>query len=384
VYIGVLNGRKKFVPQALFDIGFTSMKATLVLGLAFAGLGVLGAFYGFALAAFLIMLIAVWRIGRDLTPGENAVGLYGFAAQVMLYTLVFNLVFKLDGVLVKPAFTEFFAASLGGWTPSAGDVFAWLSNQSEISEVVRQSADKLMADYGMAVAISRLPWQATIAITFVVFPLVSAATFAHDQEKTRFYVRETMRYTMLLVGCAAVVLVAAPNAVFGLLPAGYERGAEALVWLAPGYFCFSLFNVVNTLLMSAKKAGTALVIGILTVSAAGLFYLNALNSAESAEELMMRAGISTLAAFSLGLFLGIVALWKHFGAALPAMTTIRVLGISSCLVWVVQMLPEPGRWMGVVLALGVALCYIAALFLTREFGPEDRARLQRVLGRRAK
>ena len=41
---------------------------------------------------------------------------------------------------------------------------------------------------------------------------------------------------------------------FGLLPASFADGVVALAWLAPAYFCFSLFNVVNTLIMSAGRA----------------------------------------------------------------------------------------------------------------------------------
>ncbi len=381
VYIGVLNGRKQFLRQALFDITFTTMKASLVLGLALAGLGVIGAFYGFASAAVVIMCLAVWKVGPGLQEGKRPEGLYGFAAQVMLYTLVFNLIFKLDGVLIKPAFTEFFAAQIGGWNESLGDVYAWLASQGDVSQAIRSNADRLMADYGMAVAISRLPWQATIAITFVVFPMVSASTFANDLKTTRLYVRQTMRYTMILVGCAAVVLMALPDVIFGVLPAGYKGGIEAMYWLAPAYFCFSLFNVINTLLMSAGRAGLALAIGLITVLTAVGLYTFMLEEVTSAQMLISRAGYSTLLAFSTGLLMGLVALWRLFGAPVPAGTVLRVGATAFALVYAADWLPEMSRFIGVLLALVIALCYMAALLILGEFGQEDRDRLRRMLGR---
>ena len=66
VFIGALNGRKAFGSQALFDIGFTTLKAILVLGLAFAGLGVNGAFLGFALSAILIAIRRLISRSRSL------------------------------------------------------------------------------------------------------------------------------------------------------------------------------------------------------------------------------------------------------------------------------------------------------------------------------
>ena len=59
--------------------------------------------------------------------------------------------------------------------------------------------------------------------------------------------------------------MAMPDAIFRILPKGYESGAIALTWLAPAYFSFSLFNIVNTLLMSAGRAGQALIVGLITV-----------------------------------------------------------------------------------------------------------------------
>ena len=95
VFVGILNGQKRFKEQALFDMGFTTLKATLILGLTAVGFGVTGAFYGFAGAALTIMLIAAFRVklgSGGSSQSWSEVG--GFAFQVMLYTLIFNLIFR--------------------------------------------------------------------------------------------------------------------------------------------------------------------------------------------------------------------------------------------------------------------------------------------------
>ncbi|MCA9541457.1 MAG: oligosaccharide flippase family protein [Myxococcales bacterium] len=377
VFIGTLNGRKQFLRQALFDITFTSLKATLVLGLAVLGLGVIGAFFGFAAAAFIIMCLAAWRVGRGLADGPTDRRLYAFAAQVMLYTLVFNFIFKLDVLMLKPLAVEMYSQA-AGWLPG-GHLGDWLH-----ARAVEGAADGLLGIYGLALNISRVPWQATIAITFVVFPMVSEATFADDRDRTRLYIRQTLRYSMILVGAAAVVLVAVPQAIFGLLPAAFSDGALALAWLAPAYFCFSLFNVINTLLMSSGRAGSALLIGVLTIGLAAGLYALVLPGADSATALLTRTGQCTLIAFAVGMLVGGALLWQRYGPPVPWGTALRVLAIGAVLVTGGRFLPPLGKVTSLGVAAAVGLAFLALLVVTREFGVEDRARLMRVLRRRRK
>jgi len=374
VFIGTLNGRKQFFRQALFDIGFTTLKSFLVIGLAVAGLGVIGAFSGFASAAMIIMAVAIWRVSRDLPDGPRAEGLYRFAAWVMGYTLVFNLMFKLDVLMLKPLAVEMYQQAQ--WLAGDSALFGWLH-----ARAVEVSADGLLGTYGLALNISRVPWQATIAITFVVFPMVSEATFAADRERTRLYIRQTLRYSMILVGAAAVVLVAVPEAVFGLLPAAFADGVVALAWLAPAYFCFSLFNVVNTLLMSSGRADQAMGVGLFTVALAAGLYTMILPDAVGLVDLLQRTGICTLAAFTTGLLIGLGLLWRSYGPPAPLATIIRVLLVGGALVVAGTQIPPMGKVASLAVAAAVGVAFLVGLVITREFGAEDKARLMRIVKR---
>ena len=48
-----------------------------------------------------------------------------------------------------------------------------------------------------------------IAITFVMFPVVSQATFEGDRKAARGYIRQTLRYSTIFIAGLAVVLIAA-------------------------------------------------------------------------------------------------------------------------------------------------------------------------------
>jgi len=348
--------------------------------MAAAGLGVLGAFYGFAGAACIIMLVAVVYVRRFLKPGERSRQLYGFAVKVMLYTLVFNLIFKLDAVCVKPIAAGLFE-NVMSFYPNLGEVSSWL-----MQTAVQIEADSIMADYGMAVNVSRLPWQATIAITFVIFPMVSEATFAQDVERTRLYIRQTFRYSTILVAAAVVVLMAMPDAIFRILPKGYESGAIALTWLAPAYFSFSLFNIVNTLLMSAGRAGQALIVGLITVILILGFFFGLQYYAEeilhSSADLLRYASIGTFTAFTIGLLLGVHSLWRLYGPPIPVATVLRVILIGAVITSAGRMLPEMGRITSLAVAALAGILFLVGLALAQEFNTEDKQRFLRVIKRR--
>jgi hypothetical protein len=54
IYIGVLNGRRRFVGQAGFDITYSTLRSAAILGAVAAGLGLFGIFGAFAASAVFI------------------------------------------------------------------------------------------------------------------------------------------------------------------------------------------------------------------------------------------------------------------------------------------------------------------------------------------
>jgi len=300
-------------------------------------------------------------LGPKGTPSP-AGEVYGYALQVMLYTLVFNMIFKLDLLMVKPAAQAL--AARGGL--------------GEVADV-----DRLMGLYGMAVNLSRLPWQATLAVTFVIFPLLSEATFSHDMERSRAYVRQTLRYLMLLIGLPAAALMALPGAALAFLPADYAAAATTLAWCAPAYFFFSLFNLSNTLLMSAGRAADALWVGVVTVAAAAAMYLLWLPRCEGGLELIEVAARASMWAFALGLCLGLWRLWRVFGAPLPLASAGRLLAATGA-AWGAGLALAPllsSRLLGLVGLGALAVVYLLTLTLLGEWSEEDRARARRLLRR---
>ena len=363
VMIGRLNGAKRFVEQATFDIIFATLKVGLIVGGVFLGFKVNGIFGGFALAALIILLLCFKRVGLGpkgaLTDRRS---LYIFAGATMLYTLIFNLIFKLDLLMLN-------AVSMQWFTPT--------------------QTDQLEAIYGMNLHASRLPWQVTIAVTFVIFPLLSKATFEDDRERSLTYIRQTLRYLMILVGVASAGLVALPQAVSGVLPPSYAEVAQVLVWCGPAYFFFTLYNLNNTLLMSAGRAVDAMLIGAVTLGLVWLLYTLMLPTPTGAEGevapprilLLVRISQASLIAFAFGFIAGVVRLTQLFGFPLSLPTTARVLIGAGVMYGVGQLITTESKILLLVSLAGLAVVYFVILTLLREWDEADRARIGRFIKR---
>ena len=78
-------------------------------------------------------------------------------------------------------------------------------------------ADVQNGYYAAVQNLARLSYQAIIAATFVVFPLVSRSTFADDRETTQRYIAVTTRYSLMFAMAIAVVMAANPADVLGLV-----------------------------------------------------------------------------------------------------------------------------------------------------------------------
>ena len=116
-------------------------------------------------------------------------------------------------------------------------------------------ADVQNGYYAAVQNLARLPYQAIIAATFVVFPLVSRSTFTEDRDTTRRYIQVTSRYSLIFAMAIAVVMAANPVDVLGLVYApDYARARRpALPLLALGNVAFSLFAIAGTILNGAGQ-----------------------------------------------------------------------------------------------------------------------------------
>ncbi len=428
IFVGYLNGMKEFVRQASLDITFATLKTAGILGLVALGFGVVGAVAGFVVAAGIICVISgVWTFLIMRSRAEEQAGtpapatfkrLLGYLVLVMLYTFALNGVMRADLFVLKSV---------------AADVPMHLTGADAVFKVI---SDKFAGFYGAVLNVARIPYQGVIAVTFVIFPLISEATFRNDTEATANYIRTTFRYCMILIASVAILLALNSDSIIaGLYSTDYQAASMALAYLSVSIIFFALLYVAATIIIGAGDPLAAVVImGVSLAVSAVLNYLfvngihaevmptldwapidvntggdaqqrvsAAMAVAQNRVELagpyllegpryMTRAAMATTIAMVTGCIAAIGWIGVRYKAWPPVATLVRILIATAVLVGLDMVVPTPVEWVaeyGKLMFLGIVACKMAVmgivllivLAITREFGAEDIDRVKKVIGR---
>jgi stage V sporulation protein B len=357
VYIGSANGLRRFRTQAGFDVGFSTTKTVLLLGFAVVW-KVLGAFIGFAAAAAVILVVAsrVMRLPGGSQPFPIR-RIAPFVWAVLAYTILLNLALNSDLLLLRH-----FALSAPGVDATAAAAVA--------------------GNYEALRTFALLPYQTLLVVTFVIFPLVSRATFAADREATRVYVTQTMRYALILAAAMGIVLAARPTALFGVIyKPEYGAGAAALPILAAGQCCLALLSVACSILNAAGRTRATLTLMAVTLAIGAAGVAIAVPRSSPGTPMLIAAASATALATATGLIAALVVLRARFGAGPPPTTVARVALAMAAAVVAARLVPGHGKIVGLAVMALAGIAYLAVLILTREFGPDDRAKFAKIVKR---
>jgi stage V sporulation protein B len=359
VFVGSANGQRRFRTQSGFDIGFSTAKTILLLGGA-AVFGVVGAFGGFVTAAFVILIVSavVMRLPRRGDPQVFPVSrLLVFMLGIVLYTFLINMALNYDLLLLR-RFAGVGAASAAQANSIAG-----------YYEAVRNFA--------------LLPYQALLVITFVIFPLVSRSTFEQDRAATRAYVTQTLRYALILAGAMSSVLAARP---LGLLVTfygvEYGAGAAALPLLAAGIVCLALLGVSGAIINAAGRPFVAAALVFVTVVVGGGLAFAIVPGQTPGPAMLNAAALATAVGMAAGFAGALVYVRRQFQAGPPSATVVRVLVSAGVALAVGRFAPGQGKIATLLILAVSGLVFLIVLILLREFGPQDRAKVMKILGRR--
>jgi stage V sporulation protein B len=359
VFVGAANGAHAFQKQAGLDMTFASLRALFVVGAAALTGSALAAVGGFVAAALLILLLSIAWVGLGPASTEKmpVAPLLRFFLGVAAYLLIVNLLMFVDGLLLKRLVAE--AASRSG----AADPSAVANLQEGL--------------YGAVQAIARIPYQLILAVTFIIFPLVSQATFAGDVERTRRYVATTMRYSLLVVALFAVLLGARPGAVMHLFyRPEYAMGAAALPILLFGYVCFSLFTIAGTIVNGAGRTRPPLYIGLGTLAFAAFACWMSLSFAlGSGRDPLFYVASATALSMALGLGLFGLYLHREFGAFIHPLSLARVVLSAAAALVMGSLWPRSGVLggkIGTLLSCAVlALVFLGVAMVLGELRPRE-------------
>jgi stage V sporulation protein B len=388
VLIGLLNGLKQFTRQAMFDMTFATLKLGLILALVLAGFSVLGALAGFALAATLIAA-AAYVLTRPLVPrpaGPPApVALGAFMLQVMGYTLLINVLLQGDVLVVK-------AATLGpvldaltqGHDRLGALVAATGLDPSGLPEALAAESTAILSGlYRATKNVSLISYQAVIAITFVIFPLISRATFQVDRDATRAYVRQTFRAASLLVALVATLLAAGGEPLLAFLFGdAYRVATPALLPLLGAMACFALLFVLANILTAGGHPLDAMLLAAAAVAIQLVALFVVLAGTTAGPAVLSNAALVTLGSIAVSLVAGCVVVVRRFATPLPVLNLARI-GAASALA-LAALIPVglegiPGIFVRFAIA---GVVFVGVILASREVTKDELALVTRVLLRR--
>jgi O-antigen/teichoic acid export membrane protein len=357
VFVGSANGLRRFRAQASFDISFSTTK-TVLLAVGALVAGVAGSLTGWVLTALLVLVLSavVMRLPRRGSQPFPMGRLLTFMGGIVLYTLLINLALNLDILLLRRF------AALGA---------------------VATQASALSGQYQGMRTFALLPYQLCLVITFVIFPMVSRSTFEQDREATRMYVNQTLRYAIILAAAVATVLVARPAGLLTLVyPAAFRDGAPALPVLVGGIVCLSLMGVSGSIINASGRLQAAILLTALTVVSGTVASFVLVPGQPPGPAMLTAAAAATSFGMAVGMVAALVYLKRRFGGVAPLATLVRVSVSVSVAVGVARLIPGEGKLVTLMTLPLAGVVFLVVLILIREFGPDDRAKFARILGRR--
>jgi stage V sporulation protein B len=368
--IGALNGQKRFLVQAGFDILAATMRTIgLVAGahyLASQGLAVEGAASGFVFGLTLVFVAAlvVVGVGREGTGGPSVRQHLTFVLPVLAGHVLLNLLLQADLTLLR----------------------RFSADAAVASGLPLTAADPLVGAYRATQLFSFLPYQLLIAVNFILFPMLATAVRDQDKAAIARYVATGVRIALIVAGLMVSVTagLATPllRLVYGAQAA--ELGGRSLQLLAVGFGAFAIFGVLTTVLNSLKRerAG-ALVTGFAAALVIALCFAR-VRGTEFGEPLLFRTAIATSTAIAVATTGAAILVYRTAGAVAAPLTLARVLVAAFVAVVLGRFLPSAGPVATLACAVAVVVVYAGVLVASRELGSADVATVRAVIARRRK
>ncbi|AUX40165.1 integral membrane protein [Sorangium cellulosum] len=369
--VGALNGQRRFLAQAGFDITYgalrtASIAAGAILFLRAGQSGVLGAIAGFVAAAAIILPLAAFKtgLGRPGSAGPSIRAHVAFLLPLAVSQTFLNLLLQTDFFLLR----RFLGQATSGLALGA------------------RAADDLIGVYRGAQLFAFLPYQLLLSVTFILFPMLARAHAEGDRAAVRRYTMTGVRLSFLLTGllCAPISGLAPHVLRFAFPFEIWSRGGGALRILSLGMGAFAVLGVASAALTSLHRERVAAALTAATVLLVAIGCSVAVPRAPFGPDMLVSSAVATSLALATAAVVGGALLHRAAGGFVPALTALRVGAALLAAMALGTQLP----WLGKIAVLGeallVALVYLALLVVTREVGRDDLASLKQAFGRGAR
>lgn len=332
-YTAILNGKLNYAKQSAAMLTYAVAKVGTVLLLVILGFGVRGAIVGNILASVGGLAVAAILAGTlprvDLYPIRKLISYAGGTAAL---SVGFTLLISVDMFAVKALMQ----------TPESAGF------------------------YTAANTLARAPFYALIGIAIATLPALSHAASRSDQEMIRRYVRQALRFHMLLlVPVTAILSGTSAGTVEILYTNKYLAAAPALAVLAVGLMLFGFLHALYNILVAIGDIRTPL-LGTTILIALGL----TLNFALIPRFGITGAAIASVSTAGVGLLISAVICAGKLGGLIAPVSALRIIVSGAIVYFAAGILPARGLQLAGTYVV-LFILYALALAATREITKED-------------
>ena len=353
VNLGTLNAVRRFGRQASLDILMATAKASLMVGAAVIGMGLVGTVAGFTIAAVVALGVSVFAVRgvrpRPVTDAKaQAVPMAAFAGALIAFTAFVNLLQSAD-ILILKSFAQ------------------------------TQAQDQAVGMYASALQVALVPYSLMNAIALLVFPLVASIDAQKEPARVTAYLTQTAKVVVLLLALMSAVGSACAQDIQALLfPEAYGAGASQLRLLVWGFSGYSLAVTIAWIFNSAKRSGVALrLVGapLLCVVVLAFVLVPRMFTDGAALAVAIAGGVGAIAA--------LFYLWRSFRVTVPLPHVLKVAAAVAAVELLARIWPIAttagltGKVLILVKLAALTIVFGAVVMITRAVTTQEIKELRR-------
>jgi stage V sporulation protein B len=335
VYMGVLNGLKKFGGENLLMSVYSVVRTLAAVVLVYLGMGVLGGLSGFVIASVVAVLLGIFLTRNYLGRRYDNIKIGDMLKRSVPIIVIFS-------------------------------AFAFILNADLLAVKYFVRGDEFAGYYTSAAAISQLTYRLLIAFGVVLFPFVSASFHCGGLDQTRKYINEVIRYSLLVTLPIVILFCVYANSIVLLIyGSDYQFASTILRVLVWGLLLLGLSSICSHVMIGVDRVYVMVkyaLIGILLSVCANLILVPRIGPIGGA--------ISTTISSCVVVILSYGYIMRRLSINIYVYSVLKVLGALLLMVILSYGLNNVDIHF---IYKGIALCiaYFTMLIFLRELGNND-------------
>lgn len=343
---GYFNGSKLFKQQALVKIIHEVLRVGCVFLFIILGFKIWGILLGYFIAIILSVAVCHYFWNRNTIHAlpSNATfevkKIVYFSLPITISALAFTLIKNINTLFIK-----YFS----------GD-------------------NTLVGYYTAAMALSNITYMAFLSLPATLMPSIARSIAQNNFPLTQKYIRQSVRYLLLLLLPSTVLLAATSQGLLQLFyPKIYTAAAAALSILLFSSLFFSLFQTFGSMLSGSGKPYVETVITVIS-----LIFLIILNQLLIPSVGIVGAALSTLVISILMMLAALGYVYRRFKIVMSSFSFLRIL-FSSIIIFGLALWLDFTGWMMLVMYIVLFLLYFSILILLGEIKKDDYELVRKII-----